>query len=712
MLSFFSFDQDNFKTAIMLSWKKKLKEHIRKDTKDTSLSPVASSNDKASLKESGSASNLSEAVSKMSLNRSSTDQTSSDEYRSNTVTEPSGTINQQSQQQQLQSNATSSAQQNESVEARNSQTLNGSTTVNQSDNSNSTSIKSDDPTISTIVKPGCLTVKVYSGKNFKLPFDLVLNEFILQKIAACADDCDKNLLNENIKSSVEKSQLTNSLNDLLSGDLVTGCLPAIVSVPSNDDNSSGVRNPLIYITVEFDKNVSLVQPSSGLISDPSFNNVSSFDVNGNGMLVVQIFVKIPNILIPKSYIHLINSKTPSQDILIGSIKIPLNLNYNSKKRILDHEWLNLTLPTATNNNNISSGTTSGSSQVGGALNITIEYKPNKNKPLTIDDFDLLKVIGKGSFGKVMQVRKKDTQRVYALKSIRKAHIVAKLEVNHTLAERNVLVEVNNPFIVSLKFCFQSPDKLYFVLVFINGGELFHHLQREGRFSLDRSRFYICELLSAIECLHSLDVIYRDLKPENILLDYQGHIALCDFGLCKRDMKLKDRTETFCGTPEYLAPELLLGQGYTRSVDWWTLGILLYEMLTGLPPFYDENIPKMYKKILGDPLKFPEMFDTQAKDLLIKLLDRNPNKRLGANGSQEIKDHPFFRDIDWVKLNNKGYTPPFKPPVTSAFDTNNFDSEFTSEIPADSVVTDHLSRSMQKQFEGWTYVGESKLSDAD
>lgn len=544
------------------------------------------------------------------------------------------------------------------------------------------------PSVSTTVKPGCLTVKMYLAKDLALPFDMVLNEFILNKIASCADDCDQSLLASNISKAVEKADSV-----LLPAADATGCLPALVAVPGAD-GSQGVRNPLLYVTVEFDKNVSLVQPQSGFVRDPSFNNVLLFDVNGSGLLVVQVFVKIPNVLIPKNLLCAVNPKTPSQDVLVGAFKLPLSLNYTDRHRILDHKWLDLSMP--------------GGSK-GGQLNVTIEFKPNKSgHSLTMDDFDLLKVIGKGSFGKVMQVRKKDTQRVYALKSIRKAHIVAKLEVTHTLAERNVLVEVNNPFIVSLKFCFQLPDKLYFVLDFINGGELFHHLQREKTFSLPRSKLYICELLLAIEHLHSLNVIYRDLKPENILLDYQGHIALCDFGLCKMDMKLTDRTDTFCGTPEYLAPELILGQGYTRSVDWWTLGILLYEMLTGLPPFYDENIPQMYKNILNKPLKFPEIFDVQAKDLLIKLLNRDPEKRLGANGSDEVKAHPFFLDIDWKKLVSKGYTPLFKPPVSGAFDTKNFDAEFTSEAPLDSVVNDHLTRSMQKQFEGWTYVGESKL----
>ena len=215
----------------------------------------------------------------------------------------------------------------------------------------------------------------------------------------------------------------------------------------------------------------------------------------------------------------------------------------------------------------------------------------------------------------------------------------------------------------------------------------------------------------METLHSLDVIYRDLKPENILLDYQGHIALCDFGLCKLNMKDKEKTDTFCGTPEYLAPELLLGQGYSKVVDWWTLGVLLYEMLTGLPPYYDEDVPKMYKKILQEPLRFPDGFDRDAKDLLIGLLSRDPKRRLGYNGAHEIKRHPFFSQLSWKRLLMKGYIPPYKPPVTSAIDTSNFDQEFTREKPIDSVVDEFLSESVQKQFGGWTYVGNEQLGSS-
>ena len=225
---------------------------------------------------------------------------------------------------------------------------------------------------------------------------------------------------------------------------------------------------------------------------------------------------------------------------------------------------------------------------------------------------------------------------------------------------------DSPFIVGLKFSFQTPTDLYLVTDYMSGGELFWHLQKEGRFDEKRAKFYIAELILALQHLHMHDIVYRDLKPENILLDANGHIALCDFGLCKLDMKDEDRTNTFCGTPEYLAPELLLGQGYTKTVDWWTLGVLLYEMLTGLPPFYDENTNEMYRKILSEPLHFPgpEIVPPAAKDLLTKLLNRKPEQRLGANGASEIKAHPFFHSIAWRKLLQRKYEPTFKPNVVS------------------------------------------------
>ncbi|PWN36988.1 putative proliferation-associated serine/threonine protein kinase [Meira miltonrushii] len=444
---------------------------------------------------------------------------------------------------------------------------------------------------------------------------------------------------------------------------------------------------LPYLVLEFDKNEVLIDALGGDVSAPVWMYKANFDVSRNSEISLQCYLR--------------SGEGPGQsaankdgqgddvmgmgDVYLGGVKFVPDFE---NQRTTD-EWYPLS---------------SGSGQV----HIQVSYRSSeKGSSLNMDAFELLKVIGKGSFGKVMQVRKKDTSRIYALKTIRKAHIVSRSEVTHTLAERTVLAQVNNPFIVPLKFSFQSPDKLYLVLAFVNGGELFHHLQREGRFNEERSRFYAAELLCALEHLHGFNVVYRDLKPENILLDYTGHIALCDFGLCKLNMGDDETTNTFCGTPEYLAPELLLGHGYTKAVDWWTLGVLLYEMLTGLPPFYSEDVNEMYRKILQDPLRFGDEVSRDARSILILLLNRDPSKRLGTHGAADIKNHEFFsKHIDWNKLMAKKVQPPFKPAVASAVDTSNFDPEFTSEQPVDSVVDDShmLSATVQEQFQGFSYTG--------
>ncbi|WFD18393.1 non-specific serine/threonine protein kinase [Malassezia caprae] len=458
---------------------------------------------------------------------------------------------------------------------------------------------------------------------------------------------------------------------------------------------------LPYVVLEFDKNEVLILALGGDLTAPQWQFTANFDVSRRVEVTLHVYLRAEMVapspsttaaapsllgslspgLHPKSDIEIMGGN----DVYMGMAKLVPSFDTS---RIVD-TWLPL-----------SGGT--------GEIRVQMAFRSQMGKSLTIESFELLKVIGKGSFGKVMQVRKKDTSRIYALKIIRKAHIISRSEVTHTLAERTVLARVNCPFIVPLKFSFQSPDKLYLGLAFVNGGELFHHLQREGRFSEERSRFYAAELFCALEHLHSFHVIYRDLKPENILLDFTGHIALCDFGLCKLNMGDKETTHTFCGTPEYLAPELLLGRGYTKAVDWWTLGVLLYEMLTGLPPFFSEDVNEMYRKILHEPLTFPADVRPDARNLLVRLLQRDPAQRLGSppGGAADIKTHPFFtKYIDWNLLLAKKVQPPYKPGVASAFDTSNFDPEFTSEPAMDSVVDDsHLiSAAVQEQFAGFSYT---------
>ncbi|KAL9087045.1 MAG: hypothetical protein Q9165_006873 [Trypethelium subeluteriae] len=462
---------------------------------------------------------------------------------------------------------------------------------------------------------------------------------------------------------------------------------------------------LPYALVDFDKQQIFINAVSGTPENPVWagdNTQYKFDVSRMTEISLSLYIRNPNA--PPN-------AGRNQDIFIGTCKVTPRFeetqSYVEDPKLGKKDREKAAAAFAEQEKGLGHA---GAHWVdvaygSGHIKVGVKFVENRQRSLKIEDFELLKVVGKGSFGKVMQVQKKDTHRIYALKTIRKAHIISRSEVAHTLAERSVLAQINNPFIVPLKFSFQSPEKLYLVLAFVNGGELFHHLQREQRFDINRSRFYAAELLCALECLHGFNVIYRDLKPENILLDYTGHIALCDFGLCKLDMKDEDKTNTFCGTPEYLAPELLHGTGYTKTVDWWTLGVLLYEMLTGLPPFYDENTNDMYRKILTEPLHFPgpEIVPPAARDLLARLLDRDANKRLGVNGAAEIKAHHFFHSIDWRKLLDRKYEPSFKPNVSDERDTANFDREFTSEAPTDSYVEGPmLSQTMQQQFAGWSY----------
>lgn len=332
-----------------------------------------------------------------------------------------------------------------------------------------------------------------------------------------------------------------------------------------------------------------------------------------------------------------------------------------------------------------------------------------NQKCTKDDFELLNVIGKGSFGKVMQVKKKDDGKIYAMKVLRKEAIIARKQVAHTRAEKSILQKIQHPFIVKLHFAFQTKDKLYMILDYINGGELFYHLKKEGRFAENRVKFYAAEIVCAMAHLHSLQIVYRDLKPENILIDMEGHICITDFGLSK-EINPEEGTHTFCGTPEYLAPEVLKGQGHGVAVDWWSLGTLIYEMLTGLPPFYSQNINIMYQKILNGELRFPPYVSQDAQSLLEGLLTRDVEKRLGSTDSQDVKKHPFFRDIDWDKLEKKEMEPPYKPKVKSDTDTSQIDSVFLVEKAQDSLVESNLSETLQREnaFDDFTYVSPTAM----
>ncbi|KAJ1670992.1 Serine/threonine-protein kinase Sgk2 [Coemansia sp. RSA 25] len=350
---------------------------------------------------------------------------------------------------------------------------------------------------------------------------------------------------------------------------------------------------------------------------------------------------------------------------------------------------------------------------------------SQKRVVGLDDFQLLSIIGKGSYGKVMLARYKDTGKVMAIKVISKSKLRGRPnEIRRVMSERKVLERtIEHPFLVGLQCAFQTKEKLFFCLDYVNGGELFFHLQRERRFSENRARFYAAEITSALEYLHGMGVVYRDLKPENCLLDADGHVKIVDFGLAKEVGPVVWRTEgsalysveeggktgTFCGTPEYLAPEVLLRQRYGKEVDWYCLGAVLYEMLTGLPPFYDQDNNTMYRRILHEPLHFPATLPPPlkgngsyndscgsvpgnsigklAQDFIVRILERDPQKRLGHGvfGTENVKRHVFFHGIDWDKIYRQEYAPPFVPKVSSIFDLSNIDPEFRNEPIPESIL---------------------------
>uniref|UniRef100_A0A286XAG3 non-specific serine/threonine protein kinase n=1 Tax=Cavia porcellus TaxID=10141 RepID=A0A286XAG3_CAVPO len=300
-----------------------------------------------------------------------------------------------------------------------------------------------------------------------------------------------------------------------------------------------------------------------------------------------------------------------------------------------------------------------------------------HKRKTMNDFDYLKLLGKGTFGKVILVREKASGKYYAMKILKKEVIIAKDEVAHTLTESRVLKNTRHPFLTSLKYSFQTKDRLCFVMEYVNGGEvrmIFFSLLRTG-VSEDRTRFYGAEIVSALDYLHS-----RKDCLENLMLDKDGHIKITDFGLCKEGITDAATMKTFCGTPEYLAPEVLEDNDYGRAVDWWGLGVVMYEMMCGRLPFYNQDHEKLFELILMEDIKFPRTLSSDAKSLLSGLLIKDPNKRLGGgpDDAKEIMRHSFFSGVNWQDVYDKKLVPPFKPQVTSETDTRYFDEEFTAQ----------------------------------
>jgi serine/threonine protein kinase len=340
---------------------------------------------------------------------------------------------------------------------------------------------------------------------------------------------------------------------------------------------------------------------------------------------------------------------------------------------------------------------------------------NSHDNISTDDFEILKVVGDGYYGKVYAVKDKRSGAIYAMKAIKKDRVVQSKKSKLAQTERNIMQKLRHPFIMALHYAFQSKSKLYLVMDFLNGGDLFYHLSKERRFQEPRARFYAAELILALEHLHKHGFIYRDLKPENVLIDAEGHVRLTDFGLSREMAQDEEIAFSFVGTTDYLAPDIIRQQGYGKEVDWWSLGVLLYEMLTGIPPFYSKNRRTTYQMILNSQLTFPPFLSQQGRALLHALLSRNTTKRLGAGpeGADAIKSHPFFAEIDWPALEAKQVPVPFKPTISSELDLGNIDEKFTRCAPVESPVnslTNQDGTHLEAHFEGYTYVPKGFLEE--
>ena len=337
---------------------------------------------------------------------------------------------------------------------------------------------------------------------------------------------------------------------------------------------------------------------------------------------------------------------------------------------------------------------------------TIFSKHQTIKHVSLEDFQIMKVIGRGSFGKVCLVQYKKTKEFYAMKSLKKDVLLDQDQVESTLLEKKILQSLDFPFLVGMVFCFQTEERIYFIMPFVRGGELFQHLRNCRFFPEEKVKFYAAIIGLSLEYLHTHGIVYRDIKPENILIDADGYLRLVDFGMAKI-LQGDEKATSFCGTPEYLAPEIITGEGHNKSADWWSYGILMYEMFFGIPPFFCDNQEKMYQLITRAELRFPKKINIsdEAKDLLQKLLIKNQDQRLGSkNGFNDIKAHPFFKSFDFNALEHKKIDAPFKPELKDSMDVTNFDEEFTSEDVVTSEIPEknlEFIKKNQDQFEAFS-----------
>ncbi|KAL4492097.1 hypothetical protein ABPG73_003045 [Tetrahymena malaccensis] len=327
-------------------------------------------------------------------------------------------------------------------------------------------------------------------------------------------------------------------------------------------------------------------------------------------------------------------------------------------------------------------------------NQTQIFKSEQDDAFNLNQFNIYTTLGTGSFGRVKLAKLKGNEKdVFALKMMKKIEIVKLKQVEHIKSEKKILSQIKHPFLVELKGTFQDEIYIYMLFEFVSGGEIFSRLRKEGRFSNDISLFYITEIYLALQYLHSQNIVYRDLKPENLLIDKEGHVKIADFGFAK--IMDSARTYTLCGTPEYLAPEIIQGAktGYGKSVDWWALGVLIFEMLSGHPPFYDCDPMGIYQKIVNSVINFPEFFSLRAKDLIRKLLNPNIENRLGCqDDGYSIKNHKWFKGVNWDKIYHKQIPSPWMPQLKSIDDVSYFE-----KYPESKDKQENPTKEIQKLF---------------
>ncbi|KAK7161399.1 hypothetical protein R3I94_004164 [Phoxinus phoxinus] len=335
----------------------------------------------------------------------------------------------------------------------------------------------------------------------------------------------------------------------------------------------------------------------------------------------------------------------------------------------------------------------------------------KKTPLSLQDFRLIAVLGRGHFGKVLLAEYKKSGSMYAIKALKKGDIVARDEVESLMCEKRIFETVNStqhPFLVNLFACFQTPEHVCFVMEYTAGGDLMMHIHADV-FTEPRAVFYSACVVLGLQFLHDNKIVYRDLKLDNLLLDTEGYVKIADFGLCKEGMGFGDRTSTFCGTPEFLAPEVLTDTSYTRAVDWWGLGVLIYEMLVGESPFPGDDEEEVFDSIVNDEVRYPRFLSAEAIGILRRLLRRNPERRLGSSekDAEDVKKQPFFRNMDWEALLLRKLPPPFLPSIGGKEDVSNFDEEFTTEAPNLTPPREPrvLSRKDQDSFRDFDYVSD-------